>query len=114
VCDDIISAQYYGIGHYGSEVNMSEKKCKECGNDVSTKASACPHCGARITNIPWSGITIISILFYVLVVAIVSPKNKIPEQVQIAEQPVQPRSSANVSQKTLNRVDVLSKDFGDA
>lgn len=25
---------------------MALKKCKECGNDVSTKATACPKCGA--------------------------------------------------------------------
>ena len=25
---------------------MALKKCKECGNDVSTKAKTCPHCGA--------------------------------------------------------------------
>lgn len=26
---------------------MAIKKCKECGQEVSTKASACPHCGAK-------------------------------------------------------------------
>lgn len=26
---------------------MTIKKCKECGNDVSTKAESCPHCGAK-------------------------------------------------------------------
>lgn len=27
---------------------MALKKCKECGNQVSTKADACPNCGARL------------------------------------------------------------------
>ncbi len=27
---------------------MALKKCKECGEDVSTKAEACPKCGAKI------------------------------------------------------------------
>ena len=26
---------------------MTVKKCPECNGDVSTKAKACPHCGAR-------------------------------------------------------------------
>ncbi|MEN6475661.1 MAG: zinc-ribbon domain-containing protein [Syntrophaceae bacterium] len=27
---------------------MALKKCKECGNEVSTKADKCPHCGAKV------------------------------------------------------------------
>lgn len=27
---------------------MALKQCKECGNEVSTKADNCPHCGARV------------------------------------------------------------------
>lgn len=29
---------------------MALKKCKECGQAVSTDANACPHCGKRYTN----------------------------------------------------------------
>lgn len=29
---------------------MTLFKCEECGNDVSTKAKACPKCGARTTK----------------------------------------------------------------
>ena len=25
---------------------MALKKCRECGNEISTKAAACPNCGA--------------------------------------------------------------------
>ena len=28
------------------EKQMALKKCKECGNEVSTKAASCPKCGA--------------------------------------------------------------------
>ena len=31
---------------------MALRKCNECGGDLSTKATACPHCGAKI--VPWS------------------------------------------------------------
>lgn len=27
--------------------------CKECGNEVSTQASACPKCGAKVPRIKW-------------------------------------------------------------
>lgn len=27
---------------------MAMTKCKECGNEVSTKADSCPHCGAKL------------------------------------------------------------------
>jgi len=30
-------------------------KCKECGNDVSTKADACPKCGARLKSSSGAG-----------------------------------------------------------
>ena len=29
---------------------MALKKCKECGNEVSTKAEKCPHCGAKVKS----------------------------------------------------------------
>lgn len=31
---------------------MALIKCKECGNDVSSSAKTCPHCGIEINNIP--------------------------------------------------------------
>ncbi len=39
---------------------MAIKKCKECGKGVSTKATACPNCGARIT----SGFSILRVLSF--------------------------------------------------
>jgi hypothetical protein len=29
---------------------MALKKCQECGNEVSTKADKCPHCGAKVKS----------------------------------------------------------------
>jgi len=29
---------------------MALKNCKECGNEVSTKAGICPHCGAKVKS----------------------------------------------------------------
>ena len=31
---------------------MALRKCKECGKEVSSKASACPNCGAPVKNAP--------------------------------------------------------------
>lgn len=31
---------------------MALIKCKECGNNVSTKADACPKCGAKLKSSP--------------------------------------------------------------
>ena len=32
---------------------MALVACKECGNEVSTKASACPKCGAKVPKTKW-------------------------------------------------------------
>mgnify|MGYP004700931809 CR=1 FL=1 len=43
---------------------MSLQKCKECQNVISTKSSACPHCGARrTTRATWLGL--VAILLFV-------------------------------------------------
>src|SRR5262245_45797076 len=36
----------------GGEAGMALIKCKECGNEVSTKAETCPKCGARVARKP--------------------------------------------------------------
>lgn len=43
---------------------MALVKCKECGNEVSTKAKRCPRCGAKVPK----GIGVFGILMMVLVV----------------------------------------------
>lgn len=42
---------------------MALIKCKECGTEVSSKADACPKCGARIAAKPMGCGTLIGVLF---------------------------------------------------
>ena len=46
---------------------MALKKCKECGHDVSTKADACPNCGAvkKTTSGCTGCIAILFMIFFV-------------------------------------------------
>jgi hypothetical protein len=45
---------------------MALKKCKECGNEVSTKAKTCPKCGAPVKSSSSFGcLTIIGVLFLI-------------------------------------------------
>lgn len=32
---------------------MALKACGECGNEISTKAAACPKCGAKVPRFKW-------------------------------------------------------------
>lgn len=32
---------------------MALTACKECGNEISTKAKACPKCGAKVPRFKW-------------------------------------------------------------
>lgn len=47
---------------------MAMTKCKECGGELSTKADACPKCGAKVprTSAAAMGCLIIVALFAVL------------------------------------------------
>ena len=38
---------------------MALVNCPECGNEISSKASVCPHCGVKISNCPECGYTYI-------------------------------------------------------
>lgn len=66
---------------------MALKKCKECGQEVSTKADKCPNCGAPVKRkgIGCGGALIIVILFLVAVPVIISQfttyreKKKLPK-----------------------------------
>lgn len=55
---------------------MALIKCKECGNDVSTEAKACPKCGAKVvvpraTKPASTGAIVIAVLGTIAVVAVV-------------------------------------------
>lgn len=47
---------------------MAMTKCKECGGDLSTKAEACPKCGAKVphTSVAAMGCLTIVVIFVVL------------------------------------------------
>ncbi|MBS3955849.1 MAG: zinc ribbon domain-containing protein [Methylomicrobium sp.] len=46
---------------------MALIKCKECGNDVSNTAKACPNCGAKVPKSSGCSTTIIVVLvFFIL------------------------------------------------
>ncbi len=49
---------------------MAIKKCKECGGDVSTTATACPHCGAK-SFFSGCGCLLLGLIFVVLFFLIV-------------------------------------------
>ncbi len=57
-------------------------KCKECNNDVSTKALACPKCGAIVKKKSRIGkaIGIGFIIFLFLFIVEISSNNKIPHE----------------------------------
>lgn len=49
---------------------MAVKTCKECGNQVSTKAKKCPNCGAKAPKqtsiLAWALVGIIGYVFYMV------------------------------------------------
>jgi RNA polymerase subunit RPABC4/transcription elongation factor Spt4 len=47
---------------------MALKKCKECGQDVSTTAKACPHCGAKLISYKGCGTALLIMVGLAIVV----------------------------------------------
>jgi uncharacterized OB-fold protein len=60
----------------GDDSRMSIKKCKECRNDVSSEAAACPKCGAvikkQLTSVDQLGYGVLMIVIIVAVIAGIS------------------------------------------
>ncbi len=55
---------------------MALVSCKECGTEVSTKAAACPKCGAKVKRTKWWLWIPISLVVLIFVWgAITGPKN---------------------------------------
>lgn len=52
---------------------MALVKCKECGSKVSTKAAACPQCGAKINKGMGCGTLIIVVCIAFLIVGVMLP-----------------------------------------
>ncbi len=57
---------------------MALKKCKECGNEISTKAKECPHCGNVLKKKLGCGCTTLVVvgLFLLIVGSLVSNESK--------------------------------------
>lgn len=52
--------------------------CKECGTEVSSKASACPKCGAKVPHTKWwLWVPLALIVFIFVIGAINGPKNTV-------------------------------------
>jgi hypothetical protein len=48
------------------------KTCKECGGSVSSKAKSCPHCGAPQHSNLWIYVSVVSSIFVVILILIMS------------------------------------------
>lgn len=66
---------------------MAMTKCKECGNEVSTKATSCPKCGAKINRTSWFTKLIAGFIGLVVIISIfssISASNK--QEKRVAEE----------------------------
>ena len=61
---------------------MTVSPCKECGNEVSSKAKTCPHCGAPIKRrsniVPWLAFAIVIAVVVAYFEALLQPKPDLP------------------------------------
>lgn len=84
---------------------MSIKKCKECGNDVSTSAKTCPHCGKKY---PSGGLTtpVKIILFLVLLLVIGklfnTPENSQKTNTTTTSPPIVTETSKDKAMRAIN------------
>mgnify|MGYP001382673009 CR=1 FL=1 len=73
---------------------MALVKCKECGSEVSTKADACPKCGAKVKKGMGCGSLLVICLGVLIVVAIAtpsSPSSSAPSSSSSSSTPSKPR-----------------------
>lgn len=68
---------------------MALIKCKECGEQISTKAVACPKCGA-VTKQKTSGCALVFLVLLVFGFFIALSTNRSPDQASIPSQPTAP------------------------
>jgi hypothetical protein len=55
---------------------MALMKCRECGKEISTQASACPQCGAKVPHTKWWLWVPLGLLVGLFILgAITGPKN---------------------------------------
>jgi len=76
---------------------MSIKKCKECGGELSTKAEACPHCGAKQPKRTSAGTWLILGLIILAVAASCGrEKRPAPEPISVSK-PARQESATHVA-----------------
>ncbi len=72
---------------------MATRKCKDCGNQVSTHAKQCPHCGAPVKRNSGCGFIVALVLGIIIVSSIMSDKtspSSTPSPTTLA-QPTKPK-----------------------
>ena len=83
---------------------MAMMKCKECGNEISTKAEACPKCGAKNTKSSGCATTIIGLLGLMVFLSLLgrcsnNDSNYSPSSTTPSETTTPPSSSSSESQR---------------
>lgn len=77
---------------------MSIVKCKECGGEVSTKAVACPKCGAKIVRTSGCAKVVLcfflAILFLVLAAQCVPRADRVASSVATVSTPLPPKGES--------------------
>ena len=67
-CNKEVSIKAFSCPHCGHPFPVSLKHCRDCGHEVSIKAGRCPQCGARMPATSQPGMTVLSLVVFVLVV----------------------------------------------
>jgi hypothetical protein len=85
---------------------MALKKCKECGNEVSSKADACPKCGAKLKpkSIGCGGLLLVLIVIGIIG-SLFSTTMKDPSSTSPTSSPP---SAADVKQQVMAQVKIKS------
>lgn len=97
---------------------MALRKCKECGKDVSSKASACPNCGAPVKKAPTQygcggclGILLICFLL-LFIVGLFAPKSSIlPATPETSKQRSEREAKEQQKRATAEAVAVKIENF---
>ena len=85
---------------------MSLRKCHECGNDVSTEASACPKCGAKIKHEkkPMSKVMLLFLVVIVLGITASIVESEKRETTEKAKTPEQKAADAKENELLSRRI----------
>lgn len=77
---------------------MALKKCKECGNEISTRARTCPSCGADQRNFfsKHKIITVLGVLIIFVFIISLGGEDKKPSVSNVSQQEVDEKVYANI------------------